>query len=126
MPCFYLDVVTLSDPNSDHESINSDRNDEQAPTPPATDDNTSTPAPSAKRQKTLGGNITKRVSPRGLAKKNYNAIENPFIGGDGTDGEGNRLFEKDESESEGSYASDEDYGTKSKAVKNKEAVSEEV
>lgn len=59
-----------------------------------------------------------------MAKKNYNAIEDPFVGGDETDGEGNRLFEKDKSDSEDSGASDKEYGSEGKAIVKDEAVSE--
>ena len=37
-----------------------------------------TPAPSAKRQKTLSGHVTKRVSPRKGQKADYKKLDDPF------------------------------------------------
>ena len=95
------------------------------------DNETTTPAPSAKRQKTIGGRITKaRVSPRKISKKNYKALEDPFAAVDATDGEGEKVFGTEKSESEDECATDDDFGVAKKssavgettAIKNEEAV----
>ena len=73
-----------------------------------------TPVASPKRQKT-------RVSPRGISKKDYKALEDPFPTTNATDGEGNTIFEADKSSSEDSAASDEEYGKTKGAVTVKES-----
>ena len=66
------------------------------------------PAP-AQRQKTQGGRITKRVSPRQKSKEtNYKSLEDPFLAMESAkDENGNNIFgEPSGTESEDDYASD--------------------
>ncbi|KAL2041776.1 hypothetical protein N7G274_005560 [Stereocaulon virgatum] len=66
---------------------------------PITANGSATPAPSTKRDKTLGGRITKaRISPRKNTKKKYIALEDPFAGVEVTDADGEKIFEIDTSE----------------------------
>lgn len=49
------------------------------------------------RQMSIAGQITKpRISPRGLPKKDYNALENPYAGGEAVDANGHPIFEESE------------------------------
>lgn len=84
--------------SSDEESVADTGNDsEQEATPPDTDENE--PTTPIKRQKTIGGRITKaRVSPRKALKKNYKKIEDPFADLNATDGDGEKVFGTDKSE----------------------------
>lgn len=67
-----------------------------------------TPAPSAKRQKTLGGRVSKRVSPRKDKKVDYKKLGDPFITMENAEDEdGNNVFgEPSGTESEDTYATD--------------------
>ena len=67
---------------------------DKTPAPPAT------PVPSAKRQKTIGGRVTKRVSPRNGKKTDYKALSDPFVTMDDAFGEPSGT------ESEDTYATD--------------------
>lgn len=70
-----------------------------------------TPAASAKRDKTLGGRITKaRISPRKNTKKNYKNLEDPFAGVEATDADREKIFGTDVSDSEDPNASDKEFG----------------
>jgi len=83
---------------------------EQEATPPETDDNAPS-TPSNKRQKTIGGRVTKRLSPRKAVKKDYKKIEDPFMEmNDATDGDGEKVFGTEKSDSEDSQASDGEFG----------------
>ncbi|KAL9628012.1 MAG: hypothetical protein Q9164_007420, partial [Protoblastenia rupestris] len=62
-----------------------------------------TPKPSPKHQKM-------RISPRSTGKKDYKALEDPFVNTNATDGEGNEIFKEEQSDSEDSCASDGEYG----------------
>jgi hypothetical protein len=78
---------------------------------PITANSSATPTPSTKRNKTLGGRITKaRISPRKYTKKNYKALENPYAGVEAIDADGEKIFETDMSDSEDPNASDKDFG----------------
>jgi len=103
----FCHVAMKSNIGSDEESMeDSDEYDSKAP---KNNGNLSTPATSAKRQKTLGGKVTKRFSPRKMAKKDYSKLENPYKSGEVTDGNGDKIFENQKTESEDSYASDNEY-----------------
>ena len=67
-----------------------------------------TPAHSAKRQKTIGGRVTKRVSPRMGKKTDYKSLDDPFVTMDNAkDENGNNVFgEPSGTESEDTYATD--------------------
>ncbi len=103
---------------------------EQEATPPDTDACETGPkihGASAKRQKTIGGRITKpRLSPRKSGKKDYKALEDPFVDMKSTvDGDGNRVFDTDKSDSEDTYADDAEFtngGTEEGNVKMEEVV----
>ena len=70
----------------------------------------STPKSTGKGQKVLNGRITKpRKSPRALSKKDYKAIEDPFLGTGAMDENGERIFATDHSDSEDTFASDKGY-----------------
>ena len=93
------------------------------------DDNkkTTTPARSAKRQKTIGGRVTKRVSPRQrMGKKtDYKNLDDPFLTLDSAkDEDGNNVFgEPSGTESEDTYATDGSFKDPGEvAVKVEEAV----
>jgi len=116
--------------NSDDESMADTGNDsEQEATPPETDDNAAPTNPSKKRQKTVGGRVTKtRASPRKALKKDYKKIEDPFTElNDATDGDGEKVFGTDKSDSEDSQASDEEFGKNpaNAVVKTEEVLTEE-
>ncbi|KAK4690342.1 hypothetical protein P7C71_g6428, partial [Lecanoromycetidae sp. Uapishka_2] len=119
----------LSDTLSDEESMADTGNDsEQEATPPDTDDNVAPITPTNKRQKTIGGRVVKRASPRKTAKKDYKALEDPYARmADTTDGDGEKVFETEKSDSEDSYASDATFGKEDNAVvvKTEELVTEE-
>lgn len=69
------------------------------------------PTPSAKREKTVGGRVTKaRISPRKTAKKDYKALEDPFVRVNAVDVDGEKVFGTDKSDSEDPYASGEEFG----------------
>lgn len=101
---------------------------EQEATPPETDDNAPT-TPNNKRQKTIGGRVVKRASPRKTAKKDYKKIEDPFTElNDATDGDGEKVFGTDKSDSEDSQASDREFGgeqEKTAIIETEEAITEE-
>ncbi len=73
------------------------------------------------RQMSIAGQITKpRVSPRGLAKKDYKAIENPFADGDTLDENGNQIFEESALEDEEDDSADDyEKGNGTASVTNK-------
>ena len=82
-----------------------------------------TPVSSAKRQKTIGGRVSKRVSPRqGNKKTDYKKLDNPFVTMNNAEGEdGNNVFgEPSGTESEDIYATDGSF--KEPAVKTEDAV----
>ncbi len=102
---------------------------EQEATPPQTDDNAAPATSANKRQKTIGGRVTKtRASPRKTLKKDYKKIEDPFAElNDATDGDGEKVFGTDKSDSEDSQASDEEFGKDhaDAVVKTEEVLTEE-
>ena len=85
---------------------------EQDPSLPETNDNAVLTTPNSNLLKTMDGRVTKsRASPRKTIKKDYKKIEDPFADlQDATDGEGEKVFGTDKSETENSQASDEDFG----------------
>lgn len=85
--------------NDSEEDSAVDTDDEKAP---------ATPAPSVKRQKTIGGRVTKRVSPRKGKSTDYKKLDDPFITMDSAkDEDGNTVFgEPSGTESEDIYATD--------------------
>ena len=98
--------------NSEEESA-AETDDEKSPTTPAT---------SAKRQKTMGGRASKRVSPRNSKKTDYKKLDDPFVTmNDAQDENGNNVFgEPSGTESEDTYATDGSF--KDAVVKMEEAV----
>ena len=80
----------------------------------------SRPAPATpSHQTSIAGQLTKpRVSPRNLTKKDYKTIEDPFLGSDAYDADGNEVFEKS-SEPE-DITSDEEYGNAGAVVKEED------
>ena len=118
---------TASDDDEDLE-LKDESDAEQEATPPATDsaNETTTTANGNKRQKTISGRITKnRVSPRKNVKKDYKALDNPFEAfHSATDGDGEKVFSTDKSESEDSATSDQDYmkGAQAATMKMEEAI----
>ena len=102
---------------------------EQELTPPATDSGEQQDKASKnnkQRQKTIGGRVTKaRVSPRKTAKKDYKALEDPFVALKAeTDGDGEKVFNTDKSDGEDSFASDAEYmkGAQEATIKMEEAI----
>ena len=86
-----------------------------------------TPARPAKRQKTIGGRVIKRISPRqGNGKKtDYKNLDDPFVTMDSAkDEDGNNVFgESSGTESEDTYATDGSFKDPEEvAVKMEEAV----
>ena len=79
-----------------------------------------------KRQKTIGGRVTKRVSPRKDRKINYKKLDDPFVSIDSAEEEdGNNVVgEPSNTESEDTYATDGSYteADKKVTVKTEEAV----
>lgn len=122
----------FTDHSSDDEpmDIKDDTEAEQEATPPDTDtceNAPKTPGAAAKRQRTIGGRITKpRLSPRKSAKKDYKALDDPFVDMNGTvDGDGNKVFDTDKSDSEDTFASDAEFtngGTQDANIKMEEVV----
>lgn len=105
-----------ADPFSDDESVAEGKEEtEQGATPPEseTEDNAATtPNHSAKRQKTISGRVTKaRISPRKSGKKDYKALDDPFVAMDTTlDANGEKVFDIEKTESEDSYGTDGEFG----------------
>lgn len=103
--------------NSEEEESAAETDDEKSPT---------TPAPSAKRQKTVGGRASKRVSPRKSKKTDYKKLDDPFVTmNDAQDENGNNVFgEPSGTESEDIYATDGSFkeAGKDAVVKMEEAV----
>lgn len=85
--------------DSDEEEIAGETDDENLPT---------TPSPSAKRQKTMGGRVSKRISPRKVNQADYKQLDDPFATMDNAkDEDGNNVFgEPSGTESEDTYATD--------------------
>lgn len=85
-----------------------------------------TPAHSAKRQKTISGRITKRVSPREGKKTDYKNLVDPFVTMDNAkDEDGNNIFGAPSgTESEDTHATDGSFkeGGKVAAIKMEEAI----
>ena len=86
-----------------------------------------TPAHSAKRQKTIGGRVTKRISPRqGNGKKtDYKNLNDPFVTmHTAKDEDGSSVFgEPSGTESEDTYATDGSFNDPGEvAVKMEEAI----
>ena len=74
------------------------------------------------RQMSIVGQITKpRVSPRNLAKKDYKAIEDPFVENGAHDADGNNIFERSGSDTE-ENASDDAYDKPMEVVKVEDGV----
>lgn len=67
-----------------------------------------TSKPSVKNQKTIGGRVTKRVSPRKGKKTDYKTLDDPFVKMESAkDENGNNVFgEPSGTESEDTYATD--------------------
>ncbi len=67
-----------------------------------------TPVSSAKRQKTIGGRVSKRVSPRQGKKTDYKKLDDPFVTMNNAEGaDGNNVFGKPSgTKSEDLYATD--------------------
>ena len=67
-----------------------------------------TPTPSTKHDKIIGGRIIKRASPRKGKKTNYKTLVDPFFAMDAAkDADGNNVFgEPSATESEDTYATD--------------------
>lgn len=87
------------DKDSEEEESAAETDDEKTPT---------TPAHSAKRQKTMHGRVNKRVSPRKGKKTDYKKLDDPFVTMDNAkDEDGNNVFgEPVGTESEDTYATD--------------------
>lgn len=85
-----------------------------------------TPAHAVKRQKTISGRITKRVSPRQGKKTNYKNLDDPFVTMDNAkDEDGNNVFgEPSGTESEDTYVTDGSFKDdgKAAAIKTEEAI----
>lgn len=117
-------IESCTEPSSDNPDIavNNDSDDEESAA--ETDDGEApvTPAPSAKRQKTMNGAVSKRVSPRKGTKTDYKKLDDPFVTmNNATDEDGNNVFgEPSGIESEDTYAIDGSF--KEAAVKMEEAV----
>lgn len=104
--------------NSEEEESAAETDNEMSPT---------TPAPSVKRQKTVGGRVNKRVSPRKSKKTDYKKLDDPFVTmNDAQDENGNNVFgEPSGTESEeDTYATDSSFKEAGKdvLVKMEEAV----
>ena len=99
--------------DSDNEESAAETDDGEAPV---------TPAPSAKRQKTMNGAVSKRVSPRQGKTTDYKKLDDPFVTmNNATDEDGNNVFgEPSGTESEDTYATDGSF--KEATVKMEEAV----
>lgn len=89
------------------------------------DEAPATPARSAKRQKTIGGRVTKCVSPRKGKTTDYKKLDDPFVNMESAkDENGNNVFgEPSGTESEDTYATDGSFKEvgKDAAVKMEEA-----
>ena len=84
-----------------------------------------TPSKSSKKgQKVISGRVTKaRKSPRSTSKKDYKALEDPFIGTTFLNSDGEKLFPTDHSDSEDSSTSDKVFnGEYDNVVKMEEAI----
>ena len=79
-----------------------------------------------KIQKIISGRVTKkRASSRKTGKKDYKALDDPFQAMNGTtNGDDEKVFDTEKSESEDSYPSDEEYMKDAKAasIKMEEAI----
>ena len=115
----HTDFLSDDDPDTamdskEEESAPETDNDEMTPT---------TPNPS-KRQKVIGGRVTKRLSPRKNAKKDYKTIGDPFSTMEAAkDENGNNVFgPPSRTESEDTYATDGSFKTndEERVVKVKE------
>ena len=121
-----LDIIFCTDSSSDDPDMDTamDSDEEESA---GNDKKPTTPARSAKRQKTIGGRVTKRVSPRqGKGKKtDYKNLDDPFVTMDSAkDEDGNNVFgEPSGTESEDIYATDGSFKDPGEvAVKMEEAV----
>ena len=84
-----------------------------------------TPSKSSKKaRKVISGRVTKaRKSPRSATKKDYKALGDPFIGTTFLNADGEKVFPTDDSDSEGSFASDKGYsGEQDDGVEMEEAI----
>ena len=111
-----------SETEEDDEDLNISDNIKPA-TPPETPDNKAgvfgttsgsrqmTPTPSAKMHKVSTGRISKsRCSPRKNIKKDYKALEDPYLGMEAVeDGDGEKIFKEEADESEDMAAADEHF-----------------
>ena len=106
--CFRDDKYS-TEPSSDDADISTDNAGEEESAAETDEEKDPTnPAPSAKRQRTLGGRVTKRVSPRKGKKTDYKKLDDPFVTMDNAEDEnGNNIFgEPVGTESEDTYATD--------------------
>jgi hypothetical protein len=100
MPSTLVRLLTLNrdDGSMSPELSDSDRDRKRFRTAPNT--------PS--RQMSIAGQVTKpRISPRGLAKKDYKALGNSFEGDDTVDADGNQIFEESELEDDEDDSTDD-------------------
>ena len=108
--------ITYTDSYSDVTEPAVDDDSEGMGSPAETEDeNTSTtPAPSAKRQKTLSGRVTKRVSPRKGQKTDYKKLDDPFVTmANAEDDDGKNIFgDPSATNSEDTYPSDGSFENK--------------
>lgn len=102
------DFRSLCDSFSDDADTAVDSEEEESAAETDDGKNPTTPPPSAlKRQKLIGGRVTKRVSPRKSKETNYKKLDDPFVAMDSAkDENGNNVFgEPSGTESEDTYAS---------------------
>lgn len=122
----FLRHRSCTDPFSDDPDVA--MNSEEEETAAETDDEKipATPIPSVKRQKTVNGRVSKRISPRKGKKTDYKKLDDPFATMDNAkDENGNNVFgEPSGTESEDTYATDGSFKETGKdaAVKLEEAV----
>ncbi len=105
--CF-SDVRSVTESSSDDSVMPVDSVEEESAAETEHEKTSPTPARSTKRQKVIGGRVTKRISPRKSTKTNYKELEDPFVNMNNIkDENGENVFgEPSGTESEDTYVTD--------------------
>ena len=108
MSCLLCDAKSCSDSSSDDPDVAMDSDEEESAVETDHETPPTTPMHSAEHDKTIGGRIIKRTSPRKGKKTNYKTLVDPFFAMDeAKDANGNNVFgEQSATESEDTYATD--------------------
>ena len=110
--------ISYTDSDSDDTKSAVDDGGEGMVSSAETDDENASATPAPKRQKTLSGRVTKRVSPRKGQKTDYKKLDDPFVTmANAEDDDGENIFgTPSATNSEDTYATDGSFEDKEAGV----------